>query len=130
MAAGIVHVCRSSSHPPVVLQPWEGLTTRSLLTALGARRLVAVPWIIVRGLLGAARIASASSRLAAQTRRLELLAFGQGQAANALSTLGFTPAGGVEGYAQLGRDVRAARHQPRRAKSARSRTQHEDGPSD
>jgi nucleoside-diphosphate-sugar epimerase len=110
VAAGIVYVCRSSSPPALVLQPWEGVTTRSLLTALGAVRLVALPSIFVRGLIGAARIASVSSaRLGAATRRIELLAFGQRQAANTLSTIGFTTSEGIAGYAQLAREIRATR---------------------
>lgn len=66
--------------PPVVLQPWEGFTTASVLEALSGR----APHLVDRRLASAAVTAGyalgrSSGRFAGQARRLDLLLLGQAQ---------------------------------------------------
>lgn len=66
--------------PPVVLQPWEGLTTTSLLTSLGARSPLHIPNVIARLVLGVLfLVGSRRSKVAGIARRVEMLWFGQDQ---------------------------------------------------
>lgn len=106
VAAGIVHVCRAATCPEVVLQPWEGMTLRSLLAAWGRARVVPVPQLVARASLGllyaGGRIAPP---LAAAARRLELITFGQAQDARALRVLGFSPPAGAAAYRKLAEEV-------------------------
>jgi nucleoside-diphosphate-sugar epimerase len=71
--------------PPIVLQPWEGLTTASLIEVLGGRRARRVPRKLAQGLVSALRRAPAA-KVAANVRRLEMLWFGQRQVDGWLST--------------------------------------------
>lgn len=66
--------------PPVVLQPWEGLTTMSLLTSLGDRAPRRIPNVIARPVLGVLFfIGSRRSKVAGMARRVEMLWYGQDQ---------------------------------------------------
>jgi hypothetical protein len=67
--------------PPVVLQPWEGMTVSSVLEAAGGRRPVQLPAALCRSLLAAGGLASraAGNRLQGGLRRVELMWFGQRQ---------------------------------------------------
>lgn len=66
--------------PPVVLHPWEGLTTRDLYRVLNGRRPVVIPMPIARTLIAVAYlVARWSSTAAATVRRIEMLWLGQGQ---------------------------------------------------
>jgi dTDP-4-dehydrorhamnose reductase len=67
--------------PPVVLQPWEGMTVSSVLEAAGGRRPVQLPAAVCRSLLAAGGLASraAGNRLQGGLRRVELMWFGQRQ---------------------------------------------------
>jgi nucleoside-diphosphate-sugar epimerase len=66
--------------PPVVLQPWEGLTVRSVLESAGGRPL-ALPGPLCRAAVGAGYAVSAvlGGRLHGAVRRVEVSWFGQGQ---------------------------------------------------
>lgn len=66
--------------PPLVLQPWEGLTVRSVLEAAGGRPR-ALPRALCRSVVGSGYAASRllGGRLDGQVRRVELMWFGQAQ---------------------------------------------------
>ncbi len=107
VGAAVSHLVTTVRCPPVALHPWEGLTTRGLLEAFGARHFVHLP-------LPAARIAdrifsrggSQLPRLEALSRRLELLAFGQELNAVALAQCGYTAPTGTDGYRLLAESIR------------------------
>lgn len=77
----VVVLADPAAEPPaIVLHPWEGTTTRSVLADLGGRD----PRVVRRRLAGAAVGAAyatsrISDRAAGHARRLDLLLFGQGQ---------------------------------------------------
>lgn len=71
----------AAAPPPIVLHPWEGWTTRTFMRSLGDRD----PRFLPRAFaLGAKRLSVTTSRLSAklafESRRLEMLLFGQEQA--------------------------------------------------
>lgn len=102
VAAGIALAAAAQACPDIILQPWETMTTRSLLAALGARRLVPVPRRLLRVAIGSLDLGGrAAPALTALARRAELLAFGQAQSAQALAGLGFTPPAGPDRYSEL-----------------------------
>jgi nucleoside-diphosphate-sugar epimerase len=77
----IVFTACSPEAPQVVLQPWEGLTTASLVRELGGREPRHVPRLLASGLIRAGyAVGSRSARVAGLTRRMEMLWFGQEQA--------------------------------------------------
>lgn len=94
--------------PPVVIHPWEGLTTSEVIEILGGRR----PRVVPRG---AARLVVRGSEVlgrgipavAANARRLEMLMFGQQQASSYLTRSGWVPPFGADSWMKLGHDVRA-----------------------
>lgn len=70
----------AATPPPIVLHPWEGWTTRTFIRSLAGRD----PWFLPRALAtGAKRLSvmtsTLSTRLAFESRRLEMLLFGQEQ---------------------------------------------------
>lgn len=67
--------------PPVILQPWEGATTGSVLRDAGRRDPLALPPWLCRAAISSARFASgvAGHRYAGAIRRLEVTWFGQEQ---------------------------------------------------
>lgn len=78
----VVAVGNFPSKPPsLVLQPWEGLTVRTVLEAAGGRPRQLPRWLC-RGALrcGYAASALAGGRLSGAVRRVELMWFGQAQA--------------------------------------------------
>jgi hypothetical protein len=101
----IVHLALVSEYPgPVVLHPWEGETTRSLLEAFGWRgRAFPLPEAPVRLALRFAL--SATSRLPAlysKLRLLEMMLVGQGQQSARARECGFQlPQGLHEAYVHL-----------------------------
>jgi nucleoside-diphosphate-sugar epimerase len=108
VAAGIVHLVRSPEVPGIVLQPWEGMTSRSLLASLGGARIVGVsPALMGLAVHSLYAAGTRSARIAAVARRADLLVFGQRQDARALADLGFSPLGGAAAYARLAAEVRA-----------------------
>jgi hypothetical protein len=108
VAAGIVFAASMPSPPPLVLQPWEGLTTRTLLGLFGARRTVSLPSGPFRAAIDlAACSATRSPKLTARLRRVEVLLLGQGVRAEALAAAGFRPPVGREGWEELAHAERA-----------------------
>ena len=107
VAAGIFHVCQVPSPPAVVLQPWEGMTVRSLIACFGHSRILNVPRPLARSALGTlvagGRLVPAAAAIG---RRLELIAFGQRQNARALTDTGFAPPVGPAAYHRLAEEVR------------------------
>ena len=104
VAAGIVFAATMPEAPPVVLQPWEGITIRRLLELFGARRIVSLPPGLFEGALAvAARPTSRSGRLTAALRRVELVVKGQGVRAEALVSAGFSLPYGTARWEELAR---------------------------
>jgi nucleoside-diphosphate-sugar epimerase len=115
VAFGITFVATSGSDVPIVLQPWEAITTRRLLDLLHCRRLVRVPTRPVQLALSVAKLAS--TRLPSfntSIRGLELLYRGQRISSRALADRGFTTPVGLEGWQELSAAMRlsARRKQP------------------
>lgn len=66
--------------PPVVLHPWEGLTTRELYRVFDGRRPVVLPSWFARLLVGVGHLVGRfSGAVAGVVRRVEMLWFGQAQ---------------------------------------------------
>lgn len=79
--------------PPVILQPWEGLTVRSVLEASGGRPLIlpsALCRVVVRSGYGASSLLG--GRLDGHVRRVELMWFGQDQVPGWAEWAGVVPA--------------------------------------
>lgn len=89
--------------PPIVLQPSEGHTTRSILTVLGmGREPRRVPERVALLMLAYARTtAGRSSQITAARRRLSMLWFGQEQVPGWLHERGFVPLAGREAWEEL-----------------------------
>ncbi len=109
VAAAIVEVALESQTPPdVVLQPAEGITCRDLVVLLGGHEPVHVPVPIARAVVGTGfLVGRGSGRVSATARRVEMMWFGQRQAASWLSGQGWTPPLGRAGWADLGRQLGA-----------------------
>ena len=113
VAAGVLFAATMPEPPPVVLQPWEGLTTRRLLEIFGARRIVPLPERMVDLVLRAAGRATARSAAAtAALRRVELVVAGQAVNADALARAGFVAPCGVERWEALARELRGGEVAP------------------
>lgn len=101
----------------IYLHPWEGVTLRNFLSALGVRPLP-VP-LLGPGFRASAPLAStllgASPRLTALLRNAELFFLGQGQEAARLAQTGFSLPVGLDGYRALAPRSR----QDRTARSSR-----------
>ncbi|MEO8261266.1 MAG: NAD-dependent epimerase/dehydratase family protein [Pseudolysinimonas sp.] len=68
------------SVPPIVLQPWEGMTTADVLSAAGGRRPLILPALLCRLVIGAGYVvAMVVPGLAGAVRRVELMWFGQAE---------------------------------------------------
>ena len=90
--------------PSIVIHPWEGLTTAQLLTCLGGRPPLHVPEWLARKVLALARLLSGgSSAVAANTRRVELMWLGQGQAESWLTQVGWQPPEPLSAWRELAR---------------------------
>lgn len=88
VARAVVRLCQSTQPaPPIVLQPSEGWTTSQFLAAMGGKEPRQVPRALARRLVAAtAATGRMHDSLAGQSRRLELLLFGQGQVPGWLSS--------------------------------------------
>lgn len=109
VGSAIAYLATCGPKPPaVVAHPSEGLTTSSLMAALGGRHPREIPRplarAIVHSLEGAGRFAPP---LAANARRLEMLLFGQQQAMSWLTEAGWRPPAGPAEWHRLGADLRA-----------------------
>lgn len=88
--------------PLVVHMPSEGIGTATLLSALGGRSPMLLPRSLAKTTCASLRHASRfNHRLSSHARRLEILWFGQPQAESWLSTVGWAPPAGVEGWATM-----------------------------
>lgn len=103
VAAGVVHALSISPCPRIVLQPWEGMTARRLVEALGeSPRIVSIPaWAVSFALRSGAAVGRRTPAVAARVRRVELLARGQSQRARVLADAGFVAPVGIDGYSRL-----------------------------
>lgn len=110
VAAVVVFLLSAPSPPAIVLQPSEGVSTRTLLDALGDNpRYLPVPGPLARMAVGAGyRLGRRSSKIGALSRRLDLLVNGQAQDARALRSMGFEVPADPQAYRRLGAQVRAA----------------------
>lgn len=97
------------SLPRIVHHPSEGLTTESLLHALGGRPPKMLPRSLARHTIGSLYAgARARPGLEGQVRRVELLWLGQEQAPSWLSKVGWRPVAGADRWIDLGRQFREA----------------------
>jgi nucleoside-diphosphate-sugar epimerase len=91
------------SPPPVVIHPWEGMTTGGVLELLGQKRPHQLPVTPARVLVTMGKtVGRRSPTVAANARRVEMLWFGQRQAGSWLTQVGWTPPLGREGWVRLG----------------------------
>lgn len=80
------------SPPPVVIHPYEGWTTETLLTFFGSgRQPLMLPEFLGRPLRAALQAATRNSRIAPNARRLTMLWFGQAQDESWLTHVGWAP---------------------------------------
>lgn len=105
VADAIAFLATCEQTPPrIVAHPSEGLTTKSLLENLGGRRPTVLPRALARATvaLGFAGGRILPSMLG-HARRIEMLWFGQKQAASWLTQAGWTAQKGPEAWRELGR---------------------------
>ncbi len=115
VGSAIAHLATTTlKPPPVVTHPSEGLTSSSVMELLGGRQPRRLPRLAARAvtasLFAAAKMVPP---LAPNARRVELLWFGQEQAASWLTESGWEPAQGVDEWRALGEDVRRQSHEAR-----------------
>lgn len=111
VAAGILCAAASEERPKVVLQPWEGVTTRLLWDLFGrGPKIVPIPRPPLKAaLLAGSVVGRGVPKVAAAVRRLDLLLLGQAQEAEALGQMGFDPPRGIDSYRELAERVRSSR---------------------
>ena len=90
--------------PAIVAHPSEGLTTASVLVLLGSRRPFQIPRALGK-LFVAMGMACGSvlPQVSVNTRRIEMLWFGQSQAPSWLTDAGWSPPAGQDAWKELGR---------------------------
>lgn len=87
--------------PPIVLHPWEGLTTRDVVLLLGRRKPALLPRRVARACLSlAGALGRSSGRVAGLVRRVEMLWFGQRQTGSWLDGR-WSPPVGRAGWEEL-----------------------------
>jgi dTDP-4-dehydrorhamnose reductase len=100
------------SPPPVVIHPWEGLTTAGLMESLGGKQPRELPAWLCGAVTGSLRAAGrAVPRLAADARRVEMLWFGQQQADSWLTDAGWEGPAGPDAWRALGQQLWNRREQ-------------------
>lgn len=79
--------------PPLVLQPWEGLSVTDVLSAAGGRKPLSLPQWLCRTVLKCGYVVSGflGERLHGPIRRVELMWFGQEQAPGWAQNAGLVP---------------------------------------
>lgn len=95
--------------PPVVIHPWEGLTSRDVMELLGGKR----PTVLPRGLARAVSwglefVGRKIPPVAANARRVEMLWFGQDQGDSWLTSVGWEPPHGHDVWRELGEAIRTS----------------------
>lgn len=110
VASAVAFVATTSNGvPAVVAHPWAGLTTVSLLEALGGRKPHTVPRPVGRLLVALAGLRPPrESSGSATRRRVELLLFGQRQAQSWLIEAGWQPVTHPGDWLRLARQVAAS----------------------
>jgi nucleoside-diphosphate-sugar epimerase len=105
VGSAVARLCTLPLVPRYVIHPWEGITTGSLLELIGGgRRPRRIPAVLARVAVRIARATLGRSPGGEGTvRRIEVLWFGQRQAPSWLTTQGWTPPVGAEGWQQLAR---------------------------
>jgi len=104
VADAIATVCLAPAPPAIVTQPAEGLTVRDVLVLLGDREPVHLPNSLARLLIRfGLRLGQLSPRTVPNTRRLEMLWFGQSQSSTWLEAQGWRPPLGREAWIELAR---------------------------
>ena len=94
--------------PPVVIHPWEGLTSLDVMELLGGKRPLVLPRSVASCICRALELAGTRvSAVAANARRVEMLWFGQGQGLSWLTSAGWSPPFGREAWRELGEEVRS-----------------------
>ena len=95
-----------SAVPPLVLQPWEGLTVTDVLSAAGGRKPLALPrWLCHAVLKGGYFLSGLmGERLHGPIRRVELMWFGQEQSAGWAHTAGLVPEAAVRSVLEAARN--------------------------
>lgn len=91
----------SGSLPPIVLQPWSGLTTSDVLELLSGRRPRQVPRRFAKVLVASLWRCAFMPKLAPQVRRLEMVWFGQEQEAGWLSRQGWEAPSSIASWTLL-----------------------------
>lgn len=92
--------------PPVVIHPWEGLSTADLLTVLSrrSRRPHLLPRPVVTAVLAAAALSVGHlPHVSAHLRRLQLVWLGQAQQHSWLTAAGWRPPVGRDAWSRLAR---------------------------
>jgi len=105
VADAIAFLATIEAQPPaIVAHPSEGLTTASVLAFLGGREPLEIPRTLAKAVV-AMLIAGGNvlPQIAANARRVEMLWFGQSQAASWLTEAGWSPPAGREAWRELGR---------------------------
>lgn len=93
--------------PPVVIHPWEGLTSMDVMELLGGKRPVILPRGVARGVCRILEFAGTRvPAIAANARRVEMLWFGQRQAESWLTSAGWAPPHGRDAWRELGESLR------------------------
>lgn len=105
VADAIAFLATSQMPPPtIVAHPWEGLTTASVLNLLGRRQPLEIPRALAKLVVA---MGMACGRVvppvAVNTRRIEMLWFGQSQAPSWLTDAGWKPPAGQDAWNELGR---------------------------
>ena len=105
VADAIAFLATSQVPPPaIVAHPSEGLTTASVLVLLGRRQPLEIPRALAKSVVA---MGMACGRVvppvAVNTRRIEMLWFGQSQAPSWLTDAGWKPPAGQDAWKELGR---------------------------
>lgn len=106
----IAFLAVSTQTPPeIVAHPSEYLSSGDLLEFLGGKAPREIPVPVARAVVGALFLSGrVMPRLLADARRVEMLWFGQAQAASWLTAVGWRPPMGREQWAKLGQQLRAS----------------------
>jgi len=121
VADAIAFLSTATEKPPrVVIHPWEGTTTGQILEDLGGRAPTVLPQVLCSALVMVMKRAGRfHASMAANSRRLEVLWFGQSVGPSWLTQNGWQPPNDRSTWIRLGRDVREDRR--RNDKSKRQR---------
>lgn len=91
--------CYPRSLPHIVHLPPEGISTASLLRSLSGHSPVLIPRALARIVVSCAKhVGARSDRFAGHARRLEVLWFGQTQEPSWLTSAGWAPPNGLDGW--------------------------------